>query len=452
MNWKSIMVVDVMQVLVCAVWQSKINKKMKKFLIIGLTAFCIQSAIAQTPLKDGVYNTLVKSIEVYKTGNPLNTPVISLLNKETIDVHFDILGSNIHDFRYELILCDRNWNKSSLHISEYLQQFGTQNFEWIDFSVNTNTEYIHYSARFPNENLKFRFSGNYILQVIDNETDEILFQKRIIVIEQLLKMEASIQRSDQVQFLDEYQELLVTLFPLGFNIRNPFSDISVQILQNHRWDNIVIAQKPSHITGDEIRYWQGSDLLFFGNSEFNQFNFKSWVYPGGVVHTIEYDHLARRYNIILYPNENRSYKTYSKTGDLNGGFTISHDFVEQANTFADYANVIFTYKEQKSLYNNNDIHVIGDFSMWQPSDAYKMKYNEKLQQYESSILLKQGYYDYILAEFDPKTEQFNSAEIEGSFYQTENDYEIFVYFYDQMYGYDQVIAYKKLNSVKNNDN
>ncbi|MDR0970266.1 MAG: DUF5103 domain-containing protein, partial [Lentimicrobiaceae bacterium] len=412
---------------------------------------CTQTLIAQTPLKDAIFSDFVKSIEVYKTGNPLNNPVIALLNQETIDVHFDILGNDIRDFRYDLTLCDRYWNKSALHTSEYLQQFGIQNFETIEHSVNTNTDYIHYSARFPNDDLKFRYSGNYILQVIDNESDDVLFQKRIVVTEQLLKMEASVQRSDQVQFLDEYQEVLVTLFPLGFVIRNPFSDISLQILQNHRWDNMIIAQKPSHITGDEIRYWQGSNLLFLGNSEFHQFNFKSWVYPGGVVRTIAYNPETRLYNIILYANENRAYKAYSKTGDLNGGFTISHDFPEQAYTLSDYANVIITYKQMQSLYNNNDIYVVGDFSMWQPNDAYKMTYNEKLKQYEASILLKQGYYDYLLAEFDPKTAQFNSADIEGSFYQTENDYEIFVYFYDQMYGYDRVIGYKKLNSVRNDN-
>ncbi|MCL2327406.1 MAG: DUF5103 domain-containing protein [Bacteroidetes bacterium] len=423
---------------------------MKKITQILTLLLFTQTLVAQ-PQKDAVFSVFAKSIEVYKTGNPLNNPVISLLNKETFDVRFDILSTDIHDFRYELILCDRNWNKSNLHTSEYLQQFGTQIFETIEHSVNTNTDYIHYSARFPNENLKFRYSGNYLLQVIDNENDEILFQKRIIVTEQLVKMDASVQRSDQVQFLDEYQEVLVTLFPLGFPIRNPLGDISVQILQNHRWDNMIIAQKPSHIIGDEIRYWQGSNLLFLGNSEFHQFNFKSFMYPGGVVRTIEYNPQQRRYNILLYPNKNRSYKAYSKTGDLNGGFTISHDFLEQANTLADYANVVFTYAQPKSLYNNNDIFVIGGFSMWQPSNAYKMQYNEELQQYEATILLKQGYYDYLLAHFDKKTAQFNSADIEGSFYQTENDYEIFVYFYDQMYGYDRVIGYKKLNSVRNDN-
>ncbi|MDR1761176.1 MAG: DUF5103 domain-containing protein [Bacteroidales bacterium] len=424
---------------------------MKKFLIIGLTAFFIQNAVAQ-PQKDCIYSVFVKSIEVYKTGNPLNNPVIALLNNETIDVHFDMLDNDIHDFRYELTLCDRNWNKSSLHPSEYVQQFGTQNFEQIDFSVNTNTNYIHYSARFPNENMKFLFSGNYLLQVFDNNNDELLFQKRIIVIEQLIKMEASVQRSDQVQFLDEYQEVLVSLFPLGFPIRNPLlGDISVQILQNHRWDNAITAQKPTHITADEIRYAQGANLLFLGNAEFHQFNFKSFVYPGGDVRTIEYNPQQRRYNILLFPNENRNFKPYSKNGDLNGGFTISHDFVEEANTLADYANVIFTYKQAQSLYNDEDIFVIGGFSMWQPSDLYKMTYNEESQQYEASILLKQGYYDYLLAEFDPKTTQFNSSEIEGSYYQTENDYEIFVYFYDTMYNYDRVICYKKLNSVRNDN-
>lgn len=429
------------------------TKQMKLYIKTTLTALLLIASkfLVAQPQNDGIFSNSVKSIEVYKSGNPLNNPVIALLSNETIDIHFDMLDNDIYDFRYEITLCDRNWNKSSLHTSEYLQQFGNLNFEQIDLSVNTNVNYVHYSATFPNENLKIRYSGNYILQVINNETNEVLFQKRIIVAEQLIKIEAAVQRSHQVQFLDEYQEIQLTLFPLGFPIRNPFSDISVQVLQNHRWDNMKIAKKPSHITGNEIRYWQTPELLFFGNAEFNQFNFKSFVYPGGVVRTINYNPQQKLYNVVLQANENRSYKAYSKTGDLNGKFTISHDFVNEANTLADYAEVIFTYNQQQSLYNDYEIYVVGEFSMWQPMHDFKMNYNSELQQYKTSILLKQGYYDYALAYYNSQTKQLLSNEIDGSYYQTENDYEIFVYFYDQSATYDRLIAYQKLNTA-NNDN
>ena len=96
--------------------------------------------------------------------------------------------------------------------------------------------------------------------------------------------------------------------------------------------------------------------------------------------------------------------------------------------------LVFTYRK---VFNN-----------WELNAENKMNYNEDKKQYEASILLKQGYYGYtyLFASNDFKT--IDMTAIDGSFYQTENDYEIFVYFYDYKIGYDRCVGYKKINSRK----
>lgn len=78
-----------------------------------------------------------------------------------------------------------------------------------------------------------------------------------------------------------------------------------------------------------------------------------------------------------------------------------------------------------------------------------MTYNYVNKAYETVLYLKQGYYNYqyVLVEDDKKP---NAAFIEGSHYETENDYYILVYYQSYSDRYQQLIGYKKINSHHSN--
>ena len=60
-------------------------------------------------------------------------------------------------------------------------------------------------------------------------------------------------------------------------------------------------------------------------------------------------------------------------------------------------------------------------------------------QYELSLLLKQGFYNYKYVTVDYKN-NLNDYEIDGSFYQTENEYTVLVYYRKMGARYDEVIG------------
>ena len=74
----------------------------------------------------------------------------------------------------------------------------------------------------------------------------------------------------------------------------------------------------------------------------------------------------------------------------------------------------------------------------------RMKYNLATNRYENHYLLKQGWYDYAYMVNDR-----NPQEIERSFYETENLYEIFVYFKPMGGRGDQLVGYYKVNFNRN---
>ena len=60
------------------------------------------------------------------------------------------------------------------------------------------------------------------------------------------------------------------------------------------------------------------------------------------------------------------------------------------------------------------------------SPEYAMTYNDVEQQYETRLMLKQGYYSYryVTTDTDGKLQPLKS---EGNFFQTENKYQALVY-------------------------
>jgi hypothetical protein len=69
-----------------------------------------------------------------------------------------------------------------------------------------------------------------------------------------------------------------------------------------------------------------------------------------------------------------------------------------------------------------------------------MRFNTANGNFECTLLLKQGLYDYCYFMEDPSSGQLNEYEHEGSFYETENDYTLLVYFHDRQ-GFDRLLGY-----------
>lgn len=76
----------------------------------------------------------------------------------------------------------------------------------------------------------------------------------------------------------------------------------------------------------------------------------------------------------------------------------------------------------------------------------KMGYNPETHQYEKSVLLKQGSYNYQYL-FVPNGQTVGqTGPIEDNFFQTENEYSIYVYYCPMGARYDRLIG---VTSIRN---
>ena len=92
-----------------------------------------------------------------------------------------------------------------------------------------------------------------------------------------------------------------------------------------------------------------------------------------------------------------------------------------------------------------DIHLQGDFLTDNLGEDSEMIYNFETKQYEKSLLLKQGLYNYLYLMVKHNQTKGHTLEIEGDKYQTPNEYLIEVFYrrpgerYDRLIGSQQII-------------
>ena len=92
---------------------------------------------------------------------------------------------------------------------------------------------------------------------------------------------------------------------------------------------------------------------------------------------------------------------------------------------SDYVYVHYKLKALRR-YDNALVRIDGRWTTEAP-DVYNMKWDEADRSYNAVVLQKLGYYNYQLLMYDLDGISHHMPE-EGSFYQTENRYQGFVYF------------------------
>ena len=138
--------------------------------------------------------------------------------------------------------------------------------------------------------------------------------------------------------------------------------------------------------------------------------------------------------------ESRNYHTYNKQYDINGSFLIDHYEYGDGVVNSDYVYIHFTLDYASP---NQSIFVFGGLTDWRINSKYKMRYNKEKKRYEGRVLLKQGYYNYqyVIGKKD-------EVKLEGTFSQTENLYEIIVYYRPFGVKEDVIIGYKAVHLNK----
>lgn len=391
-----------------------------------------------------VYNPLIKTVMLHLEGNELSPAVIKLNSDNVLKLSFDILDLDLKNYMYSFIHCDADWNPSSLHEAEYLDGFFENYINDFQYSFNTLERFIHYNLFFPNESINFTTSGNYLLVVYEEgNRDKPVITRRFMVYEEKVIVNPNVVRPSIPEVRSTKQKIDFSILHNGYQILNPNQDLRVAVLQNYRWDNANTTLQPLFIKESELVYNYDSENLFYGGSEFRNFDIKTLRFKTENVKDIIYE--EGKNHVYLTDDLILSTAPYSTQPDINGKYVIRIQEGWDSDLEADYSYVHFKLKYPTPVIDGN-LYIFGALSDWNFQNDFKLKYDPETRYYHATLYLKQGYYNYAYSFLQDGTNTGNPLLVDGSYFETENDYAIFVYHKEPSTNHFKIIGYKHFNS------
>ena len=377
-------------------------------------------------------------------------------DENTLEISFDEMSHDVHQYSYRVLHCQRDWTESHISSYEYVDGFTTADIVDYEHSMNTQQAYTHYSFVFPNEDMRLKASGNYVVQIYeDGDQEQVVAEVCFRVVEPLVGIEANIRANTDIELNGRYQQLDIDVQTKALNVRDA-GDVKLVVEQNGRWDNRVVLEKPTFVEPHRLRYVNQKALIFEGGNEFRHFDAYSTYYAGYHVDVVDY--AQGEYHVLvdvdevrgtINPHAGREGLPYMTELDADGQWLVNCEKADDVDTEAEYMWVHFCLPVEQIMLDAR-VFVGGDLFYNQFTAANMMQYDPTQRCYYTRAYLKQGGYNYMYYVVRTGDRlQTNGSQVhatllplEGSHWQTQNDYTILVYYHAFSDRYDRLVGIK----------
>ena len=164
----------------------------------------------------------LKSIHFLDENPQRQFPIVGL--NERFTLVFDDLLAQDNDYYYRIKYFNADWTPSDLFTNQYLNGFDNLRLDDFRSSFNALQRYTHYQLTLPNKDTQFLVSGNYMIEIY-NAFDELMFSRKFLVYENAAQVQLGIYPAQNIAQFSTGQNLQFSIQPLGFQIRNPNTDL-----------------------------------------------------------------------------------------------------------------------------------------------------------------------------------------------------------------------------------
>ena len=373
-----------------------------------------------------------KTVQLYRGSNERSLPILRLNGSQTLTLAFDLIGKSSGPVSVYFYHADRTWDRD-ISASRFLRGF--QSDVVLDYTPSTGTEvnYTHYRYAFPNDDIEFDASGNFIVRVTEQgDEDVVLFERPFFVTESAGSLSFSVEGLVVTGQREPSDRPTASYVPPSSASGTRF-DYNVCFARNGELTTTRCADRSRLRPSDGVDFELSRERAYTPSQSRHALDLTQ-LRVGPRIERV--DRSVSPFEVLLEPD----YARFSGTpfqNPLDGQILVSDALSAFANpnTSAEYVQTTFAFVPPGETPVQGKIVIAGGFTGDQVDTDNRMAWVETRGRYEGDFLLKQGQYEYFYVTDDPGL----TAVFERNLSPTRDRYVAFVYFEDPSLGSDRLV-------------
>ena len=374
----------------------------------------------------------IQSLQLHPTNNSDAPPVIVLNSGQQLLLSFDDMSEENRQFRIEVSHRSRQWEASPIAPSFYLDGFSYHYIQQSKQSLTENPTYRHISYTFPNDQLRPKVSGNYLLNVYDRSGNDLLFSLPFFISENKGSVQSRVETIFAQREDGRSEAQLFSTYRYPDFVDFPQFDLSIRYIQNRFWGRSRAANSLTTIGRGRLSGRLKRSHAFVADYEFKHLDLRDFDADSRQI--IAFQPGFEPPNIIL----RRDIQGFDTSPRFFPNKTFGQPLSARNSR---YAQVHFSLETAKHMSPDQNIYLVGGFNNWMIGKQNKMQFDEVDDLWKGEALIKQGEYAYKYVSVT--SNGIDDLSLDQSFQSPQQEYLTFIYFKDPNRKFDRLLKVGK---------
>lgn len=368
----------------------------------------------------GVNNPLIGFIDLSPTNARGAAPIVQINTSEKLRLSFDVLTTKVPVLAVRFNHHQPNWETSGLPRPMFLEG---NNYEIVQREVNRaalGPLYRSFTLEFPNRDVKFKFSGNYSLELFDPNTGFVWASLPFFISEEIENTTFSVEQIYATGRVNRiiHQPFLTYKYPEF--VQFPITQVSAYFFKNQFWGESILADRVDQNIQGELGFHPSRNLSFIADDQTREVRLRN-PQPDNF-RILEVDRPDNNLKVTLQRDTPGLDASNSRS---NSRRNVATDADE-----AEYVSTVFSLEVDQS-WQNEAVYLIGDFTNWQVDKRYRLRsdLDPDFPFLKTTVLLKEGIHSYSYIHLRNDRSIDKNAFI-NPFSNFTNRYHAFIYYLD----------------------